>query len=93
MGLLRFAVFPTRKELLAAMLAAKVEGLVIPHRASGGRFVHGHAANGVNCHDECAFPTEPVSLGGNTRSAHKGAGGRYPSSVSLAAEPKENPRR
>jgi hypothetical protein len=34
------------------MLAAKVDGLTVTLGTSGGRFIDGHAANGVNCHDE-----------------------------------------
>jgi hypothetical protein len=35
------------------MLAAKVDRLAVMLGASGGRFIDGHAADGVNFHDEC----------------------------------------
>src|SRR5262249_19165573 len=38
------------KELLAAVFAAKVEGLAVPLGFESGRFIDGHAANGINRH-------------------------------------------
>jgi hypothetical protein len=53
--LLWLDLFRTGEELLGAMFATKVERLTVPFGAPSGRFIHGHAANGVNCHDEGNF--------------------------------------
>jgi hypothetical protein len=47
--------FRTGEELLAATFAAKVESLTVPFSAPTGRFIHGHAANGVNRHAGSTF--------------------------------------
>lgn len=39
------------------MFAAKEKRLPVSLSAPGGRFIHGHAANGVNCHDDSPFPS------------------------------------
>ncbi len=43
------------QKLLAAMFAAKVIGLAVARGAKSGRFVHRHAANGINRHDLLYF--------------------------------------
>ena len=55
--IVQVSLWPVRlaEELLAAMLAAKVEGLAVPLGAASGRFIDRHAANGVNCHNWCSL--------------------------------------
>jgi hypothetical protein len=43
------------EKLVAAMFAAKVDGLTVTLRAAGGRLIHRHATNGVDCHDNSPF--------------------------------------
>jgi hypothetical protein len=59
-GLARPGIFSTGEELLAAMVTAKVDGMAVPLGAAGGRFIDGHAANGINCHDERTFHLPPL---------------------------------
>lgn len=40
---------------LPTMFAAKVSRLPVTRRAAGGRFIHGHATNWVDCHDDSPF--------------------------------------
>ena len=42
------------------MFAAKVGRLPIAPGAAGGRFIHGHATNRVDCHDDSPFLLLPL---------------------------------
>ena len=55
-ALRRLGACPIGEKLLAAMLAAKIDGLAVPLGAAGGRFIDGHAANGIDCHEKRTFP-------------------------------------
>ena len=69
-------LFRTSEELLGATFAAKVESLTVPFGAPSGRFIHGHAANGVNCHDEGNFQAcgcgHPSDCSGRSRPKGRG---------------------
>src|SRR5476651_25512 len=45
------------------MFAAKVDNLAVTFGAPSGRFIHVHAANRVNCHDDLPFHLPPISQG------------------------------
>lgn len=49
--------FISREKLLPAMLAAEIKRLAVAFRADRGRFIHSHAANGINRHAcHCRVP-------------------------------------
>src|ERR1017187_9857196 len=69
------------------MFAAKVDSLAVTFGAPSGRFIHGHAANGVYCHDDSPFHLPPVN-----KSQGRGLENDDSRRKLAAAESREQPR-
>jgi hypothetical protein len=47
------------EKLMATMLAEKKDGMTVTLGASGVCFIHGHTANGINCHFVVSCHSQP----------------------------------
>ena len=61
-GRFRVCLRHFRQELLAAMIAAKVNRFIVLLDMASGRFINGHAANGVNCHNVLIYDLRCCSV-------------------------------